>query len=261
MSRLKSTGFSRGAGGACPEHREERPSTTAAANHRQMTTRIKNSSPIALRNRQIPYYRGLRLGIPSIPECPERRTASSESGNFLCFLSLQHVSIANDYTILDVGCGGGRTVSKLAAMATQGKVYGVDYSEESVAATNRERTRTGSNSAALKCGTAPFPSCRLSLMTDGKRSILQTSGKYAGTSRRVSFSSDKSPAVRKLVILSAFEGCAKNRNRSKGQPMRSLRSFASLRMTGSFLPGYISFLRPVRNRNWVYRLISHAPSL
>ncbi|PYU00863.1 MAG: hypothetical protein DMG38_06150 [Acidobacteria bacterium] len=85
---------------------------------------------------------------------------------------LQHVSIANHYTILDVGCGGGRTVSKLAAMATQGKVYGVDYSEESVAATKRERTRTGSNSAALKCGTAPFPSCRLSLMTDGKRSIL-----------------------------------------------------------------------------------------
>ena len=50
---------------------------------------------------------------------------------------LQHVSIANNYTILDVGCGGGRTVSKLAAMATQGKVYGVDYSEESVAATKR----------------------------------------------------------------------------------------------------------------------------
>src|SRR5438270_14058056 len=102
------------------------------------------------------------------------------------------------------------------------------------------------------------------ILNDGREavnSILQTSGKYAGTSRRVSFSSDKSPAVRKLVILSAFEGCAKNRNRSKGQPMRSLRSFASLRMTGSFLPGYISFLRPVRNRNWVYRLISHAPSL
>jgi len=32
---------------------------------------------------------------------------------------------------------GGRTVSKLAAMATQGKVYGVDYSEESVAAAKR----------------------------------------------------------------------------------------------------------------------------
>ena len=50
---------------------------------------------------------------------------------------LQHVSIEKHYTILDGGCGGGRTVSKLAALATQGKVYGVDYSEESVATTKR----------------------------------------------------------------------------------------------------------------------------
>ena len=46
-------------------------------------------------------------------------------------------SIEKHYTILDVGCGGGKTVSKLAAMATQGKVYGVDYSEESVAVTKK----------------------------------------------------------------------------------------------------------------------------
>ncbi|HKW32800.1 MAG TPA: class I SAM-dependent methyltransferase [Candidatus Acidoferrum sp.] len=39
--------------------------------------------------------------------------------------------------ILDVGCGGGRTVNKLAAIATQGKVYGVDHSDESIAATKR----------------------------------------------------------------------------------------------------------------------------
>ena len=50
---------------------------------------------------------------------------------------LGHVSFESDNTILDVGCGGGRTVSKLAALATHGKVYGVDYSEESVAATKR----------------------------------------------------------------------------------------------------------------------------
>jgi ubiquinone/menaquinone biosynthesis C-methylase UbiE len=50
---------------------------------------------------------------------------------------LEHISIENHHTILDVGCGGGRTVSKLAAIATQGKVYGVDYSDESVAATKR----------------------------------------------------------------------------------------------------------------------------
>src|SRR5713226_3573953 len=50
---------------------------------------------------------------------------------------LGHMAIENHSTILDVGCGGGRTVSKLAAIATQGKVYGVDYSEESVAASKR----------------------------------------------------------------------------------------------------------------------------
>jgi ubiquinone/menaquinone biosynthesis C-methylase UbiE len=50
---------------------------------------------------------------------------------------LEHISMENHHTILDVGCGGGRTVSKLAASATQGKVYGVDYSDQSVAATKR----------------------------------------------------------------------------------------------------------------------------
>ena len=50
---------------------------------------------------------------------------------------LSHISIENQRSILDVGCGGGRTVSKLAAIATQAKVYGVDYSDESVAATKR----------------------------------------------------------------------------------------------------------------------------
>ena len=50
---------------------------------------------------------------------------------------LAHISIEKHFTILDVGCGGGRTVGKLAAIATQGKVYGLDYSEESVAATKK----------------------------------------------------------------------------------------------------------------------------
>jgi ubiquinone/menaquinone biosynthesis C-methylase UbiE len=50
---------------------------------------------------------------------------------------LELISIGNHHTVLDVGCGGGRTVSKLAA----GKVYGVDYSDESVAATKRTNAR------------------------------------------------------------------------------------------------------------------------
>jgi ubiquinone/menaquinone biosynthesis C-methylase UbiE len=54
---------------------------------------------------------------------------------------LEHISMENNCTILDVGCGGGRTVSKLAAIATQGKVYGIDYSDASVAATRRTNGR------------------------------------------------------------------------------------------------------------------------
>ena len=50
---------------------------------------------------------------------------------------LSHIAIAKGDTVLDVGCGGGRTVSKLAAMASEGKVYGVDFSRESVAAATR----------------------------------------------------------------------------------------------------------------------------
>ncbi len=54
---------------------------------------------------------------------------------------LGHISIGKHYTILDVGCGGGRTLSKLAG-GSEGKVYGVDYSNESVAASKRMNARS-----------------------------------------------------------------------------------------------------------------------
>jgi len=54
---------------------------------------------------------------------------------------LGFLSIGKRFAILDVGCGGGRTVSKLATIATEGKVFGVDYSDESVAATKRLNAR------------------------------------------------------------------------------------------------------------------------
>lgn len=47
---------------------------------------------------------------------------------------LKHVQIGEDLTILDVGCGGGRTIQKLAALASKGKVCGVDYANGSVTA-------------------------------------------------------------------------------------------------------------------------------
>jgi ubiquinone/menaquinone biosynthesis C-methylase UbiE len=46
---------------------------------------------------------------------------------------LSHVSINNTDTILDIGCGGGKTINTLAKAATEGKIYGIDYSEFCVA--------------------------------------------------------------------------------------------------------------------------------
>jgi SAM-dependent methyltransferase len=54
---------------------------------------------------------------------------------------LQYVRIEPRFTILDVGCGGGRTVDRLAGMATDGRVYGIDYSAASVAAARGTNAR------------------------------------------------------------------------------------------------------------------------
>jgi SAM-dependent methyltransferase len=82
---------------------------------------------------------------------------------------LGHVQIGKSFTILDVGCGGGRTIAKLAALAPEGKVYGIDYSAESVAASRRE------NASAIAEGRVeieqapvshlPFPDDRFDLVT------------------------------------------------------------------------------------------------
>lgn len=45
---------------------------------------------------------------------------------------LKHVVIGKCDVILDVGCGGGRAVQKLAGIAISGRVHGIDSSEASV---------------------------------------------------------------------------------------------------------------------------------
>ena len=59
---------------------------------------------------------------------------------------LGHISIRKNDTILDVGCGGGGTIRKLARIATEGKVHGIDYSEESV------RISTKTNRGLIEAG-------------------------------------------------------------------------------------------------------------
>jgi ubiquinone/menaquinone biosynthesis C-methylase UbiE len=82
---------------------------------------------------------------------------------------LQHVSIAPHFTILDVGCGGGRTVSKLAALAQQGKVFGVDFSDASVAASKKTNAPwIASGRVEIREGSVsqlPFPDATFDLIT------------------------------------------------------------------------------------------------
>lgn len=82
---------------------------------------------------------------------------------------LQHVRIQKDFRILDVGCGGGRTIQKLAAAATQGVVYGVDYADGSVAASrakNAELVRAGRvEIEQASVSLLPFPDSKFDLVT------------------------------------------------------------------------------------------------
>lgn len=93
----------------------------------------------------------------------------NKSHSTLTDWGLTHTTVELGFTVLDVGCGGGRTISKLAAMAARGKVHGIDYSEESVAASRRY------NAQAIRAGRVeigqadveklPFPDNAFDLVT------------------------------------------------------------------------------------------------
>lgn len=67
-------------------------------------------------------------------------TLMNRSHSRLTDWGLTHVQIAKGVSILDVGCGGGRTIEKLAATAVNSKVYGIDCAGGSVA-TSRARNK------------------------------------------------------------------------------------------------------------------------
>ncbi|WP_428568351.1 MAG: class I SAM-dependent methyltransferase [Solidesulfovibrio sp. DCME] len=54
---------------------------------------------------------------------------------------LAHVAIAPDADVLDIGCGGGRTLERLAALAPRGRIHGIDASEKSVAMSRRHNAQ------------------------------------------------------------------------------------------------------------------------
>jgi SAM-dependent methyltransferase len=54
---------------------------------------------------------------------------------------LGQVVLEKQFTMLDVGCGGGKTIDKLATIASEGMVYGIDYSAVSVDVARRTNKR------------------------------------------------------------------------------------------------------------------------
>lgn len=46
---------------------------------------------------------------------------------------LKHVDIESGFKVLDIGCGGGATVHKIASITKDGRVYGIDIAEGSIA--------------------------------------------------------------------------------------------------------------------------------
>jgi SAM-dependent methyltransferase len=82
---------------------------------------------------------------------------------------LTHITVHPNDMVLDAGCGGGRTLSKLAAMASGGKVYGIDFSSESVAVskqTNAELIRAGRvDIREASVSQLPFPENLFDLIT------------------------------------------------------------------------------------------------
>jgi ubiquinone/menaquinone biosynthesis C-methylase UbiE len=82
---------------------------------------------------------------------------------------LEHIVVEKDSIVLDVGCGGGRTIEKLAVLAPEGMIYGADYAKGSVAASR------GKNSRLIEAGRVeikqasvsdlPFPNDKFDLVT------------------------------------------------------------------------------------------------
>lgn len=46
--------------------------------------------------------------------------------------AFENIKITKNATILDIGCGGGKTLQLLSKMNTDGEIFGIDYSEQAV---------------------------------------------------------------------------------------------------------------------------------
>lgn len=73
-----------------------------------------------------------QCGKPTSEEGKKLAERMNEHHFPLTSWGLEVVQISNSDTILDIGCGGGRTIAMLAEKATGGKVFGIDHSADCV---------------------------------------------------------------------------------------------------------------------------------
>jgi len=89
---------------------------------------------------------------------------------------LEHIAIAPEATILDVGCGGGGAVKILAQAASRGRVYGVDYAEDVLPTARRvNRALIRQGRVEIKRGSVsdlPFPDDVFDLATAFETTIF-----------------------------------------------------------------------------------------
>ncbi len=80
---------------------------------------------------------GDQYRCPMGPRGRQVATMMNRHHRALTLWGLTKVAIGSDFVVLDVGCGGGKTISKLAQLASQGKVFGIDCSIDMVKFTKK----------------------------------------------------------------------------------------------------------------------------
>lgn len=68
-------------------------------------------------------------------------TLMNKHHDLLSTWGLNHIKIEPTFTVLDVGCGGGKTIGKLARRTVHGRVFGIDYSKDMVEYSKEENQK------------------------------------------------------------------------------------------------------------------------
>lgn len=82
------------------------------------------------------------------------------------YLSL--IPFQRDWTVLDIGCGGGKNIARMLRRCPEGKVYGLDRSEESVRLSQKTNQKHIGTRCFISQGTAdnlPFEDRMFDLVT------------------------------------------------------------------------------------------------